>query len=239
MMQAMIFAAGLGTRFKPWTDEHPKALALVNGKSLLQRNIEYLQRFRIRRVVINVHHFADQVLEALRQANGWGSDIIISNESDSLLETGGGFLHAKDLFLPEQPILTCNVDILTNLDLARLQRFHEERHALISLAVTNRATSRYFLFGENDRLCGWQNTKTGEQRIAARAAGCQLKAYSGIAVFDPAIFSVIPFSGKFSLVELFLDLAPHQQILGFDHSGDVVADVGKPDSVATAEELFP
>ena len=112
----MIFCAGLGTRFKPWTDKHPKALALVNGKSLLQRNIEYLQQYGIKDVIVNVHHFAEQIINAIEKNNGWGSNIIISDETDEVLETGGGLLKAKDLFTPGEKFITCNVDILTDLE---------------------------------------------------------------------------------------------------------------------------
>src|SRR5436853_2564246 len=145
-MQAMIFSAGLGTRFKPWTNEHPKALALVNGKSLLQRNIEYLQKFGITDVIVNVHHFGDQIINAVTQNNGWGSHIIISDETNEVLETGGGLLKAKDLFKPGERFITCNVDILTDLNLNKLIAFHEKEKPLISFAVTDRKTSRYFLF---------------------------------------------------------------------------------------------
>src|SRR5215467_1445885 len=164
-MTAMIFAAGLGTRFKPWTDQHPKALAPVNGKSLLQRNVEYLQQYGIRNVIVNVHHFADQVIDAIKQNNGWGSSIIVSDESNELLETGGGLLKAKDLFKEQERFITCNVDILTDLDLNKLIAFHEEYKPLISFGVTDRKTSRYFLFDENDRLCGWRNKKIGHEKI--------------------------------------------------------------------------
>src|SRR5437762_3329109 len=164
-MKGMIFSAGLGTRFKPWTNFHPKALATVNGKSLLQRNIEYLQKYGINDVIVNVHHFADQVLDALKKNDGWGSNIIVSNESDELLETGGGLLRAKDLFKPGERFITCNVDILTDLDLNKLKTFHEQNGALTSFGVTKRQTSRYFLFDEEGRLCGWRNTKTSEEKI--------------------------------------------------------------------------
>src|ERR1043165_5650086 len=112
---AMIFCAGLGTRFKPWTDKYPKALALVNGKSLLQRNIEYLQQYGIDDVIVNVHHFADQLVDAIEKNNGWGSNIFISDETDQVLETGGGLLKAQDLFTPGEKFITCNADILTDL----------------------------------------------------------------------------------------------------------------------------
>jgi NDP-sugar pyrophosphorylase family protein len=112
-MKAMIFSAGLGTRFKPWTDKHPKALAVGEWKSLLQRNIEYLQRYGIKDVIVNVHHFADQVEDAIIKNNGWGSKVSVSNERDQLLETGGGLLKAKNFFDPGERFITCNVDILT------------------------------------------------------------------------------------------------------------------------------
>src|SRR5256885_13969273 len=143
---AMIFCAGLGTRFKPWTDKHPKALALVNGKSLLQRNVEYLQQYGIKDVIVNVHHFADQIIDAIKKNNGWGRNIMVSDEKSELLETGGGLLSAKDLFKRDQKFITCNVDILTDLDLNKLIEFHDNHRSLISFAVTSRKTSRYFLF---------------------------------------------------------------------------------------------
>ena len=236
---AMIFAAGLGTRFKPWTNEHPKALALVNGKSLLQRNIEYLGKFGIKDVIVNVHHFADQITEAIKQNNGWGSDIVISDETNELLETGGGLLKAKDLFEKGKRFITCNVDILTDLDLYKLIAFHEKHKPLISFAVINRKTSRYFLFDGNDRLCGWRNTKTGEERIVISKPGLIEKAYSCVVVFEPEIFSLIPCHGKFSLVEVYLKLAADHLILGYDHTGDRFVDVGKPESIALAGSLFP
>jgi len=129
----MIFSAGLGTRFKPWTDKYPKALALVNGRSLLQRNIEYLKQYGITDIIVNVHHFAEQVIDVIKKNNGWGSNIIISDETNELLETGGGLLKAKDLFTPGEKFIACNVDFLTNLDLNKLIAFHEKNKPLISL----------------------------------------------------------------------------------------------------------
>jgi len=237
-MHSMIFSAGLGTRFKPWTNKHPKALAQINGKSLLQRNVEYLQQYGIKNIIVNVHHFAGQIIDAIKQNDGWGSDIAISDETNEVLETGGGLLKAKDLFEKGARFITCNVDILTDLDLDRLLAFHEMHKALISFAVTNRKTSRYFLFDENDRLCGWRNTKTGEERIVIRKPGLVEKAYSCVVVFEPEIFSLIPFQGKFSLVEVYLKLAADHLILGYDHTGDRFVDVGKPESIAIAESLF-
>jgi NDP-sugar pyrophosphorylase family protein len=236
--KAMIFSAGLGTRFKPWTDKHPKALAVINGKSLLQRNIEYLQQYGITDVVVNVHHFADQIVQAVETNKGWGSNVTISDESDVVLETGGGLLKARPL-LGNGTFLSVNADMLTNLDLHKMIAYHQAHKPLISIATTNRTTSRYFLFDENNRLCGWRNAKTGEEKIAVRKPGLIEKAYSTVAIFEPQVFDLIPFTGKFSLVDVYLALAPNHEILGYDHTGDKLLDVGKPESVPLAESLFP
>lgn len=237
-MKAIIFSAGLGTRFKPWTDKHPKALAVINGKSLLQRNIEYLQQYGIKDVVVNVHHFADQIENAIQANNGWGSKVTISDERDVVLETGGGLLNAKPL-LGHETFVSVNADMLTDLDLHKMIAYHQAHKPLITIATTDRITSRYFLFDENNRLCGWRNTKSGEEKISIHKPGLKEKAYSTVAIFDPQVLNLIPFTGKFSLVDVYLALAPEHLILGYDHSGDKLLDVGKPESVSIAESLFP
>lgn len=243
-MKAMIFAAGLGTRFKPWTDHHPKALALVNGKSLLQRNIEYLQQYGITDVVMNVHHFPDQIIEAVEANKGWGSTIRISDERDAVLETGGGLLKARHLLEDDEPFVTINVDILTNLNLHHLLAYHQQHKPLVSFAVTNRKTARNFLFDASDKLCGWRNLTTGEEKgpvlqyTEEEKQQLLVKAYSCVVVFEQRFFSLVKQTGKFSLTEPYLDLAAEHTILGYDHSGDVLVDVGKPESVAVAEEYF-
>jgi len=239
MMKAMIFAAGLGTRFKPWTDHHPKALAVVNGKSLLQRNVEYLQHYGITNVVVNVHHFADQIIDAVDTNNGWGSNISISDERNEVLETGGGFLKAEPLLMGTDTIITLNADFLTNLNIDDLLTYHQQKKALISFGVTHRKSSRNFLFDPQLRLCGWENNSTGEQRIAVASAHLQAMAYSCVAVFEPSIFKLIPQRGKFSIVDTYLSLAAEHLIYGYDHTGDALVDVGKPESVAIAEAMFP
>jgi NDP-sugar pyrophosphorylase family protein len=235
--RAMILAAGLGTRFKPWTDQHPKALAPVNGKSLLQRNIEYLQRFGIREIVVNVHHFADQIIETLGANKGWGSEIFISDETTAVLETGGGLKKARP-WLEKSPFVLMNVDILTDMDLGAMIDDHVEHRPLVTLAVTNRTTSRYFLFDEQDRLCGWRNVQTGQERISRSSDRQIQKAFSGIHVIDPALFDLIRLDGKFSTVDLYLDLAATQTIRGYDHSDSKLIDVGKPSSAEEAARLF-
>jgi MurNAc alpha-1-phosphate uridylyltransferase len=237
-MRAMIFAAGLGTRFKPWTDQHPKALALINGKSLLQRNIQWLQQYGITELIVNVHHFPEQVMQVIQTSNGWGSQITFSDERGQLLETGGGLKKARPFFKLDEPFITINVDILTNLHLDKLIQFHTQNDALISFAVTERNTSRYFLFDEGMRLCGWENKKTGEKRISIQKPNLLQKAYSCVVIFEPEIFSLMKQEGKFSLVDVYLELAAKHKILGYDHTGDKLVDVGKPDAVAVAEKLF-
>jgi NDP-sugar pyrophosphorylase family protein len=236
-MKAMILAAGLGTRFKPWTDKHPKALAVVNGKTLLQRTIEYLQQYDVNEVVVNVHHFADQIEEAIKKNAGWGSTIVVSDEREQVLETGGGLLKAKE-FLKENSFLTINVDILTELNLKYFLSFHEQQQSLITLAVSDRKTSRYLLFNKYNRLCGWCNKKTGEEKTVIHAPELFEKAYSGIAIFEPSVFDFITLSGKFSLIDVYLSLAKENKIAGFDHSHDRFIDVGKPESVSIAEQMF-
>jgi MurNAc alpha-1-phosphate uridylyltransferase len=245
-MKAMIFSAGLGSRFKPWTDAHPKALSLVNGKSLLQRNIEYLQQYHIRDVVVNVHHFADQIIAATKENNGWGSNVVISDETNEVLETGGGLLKARDLLESNEPFLSLNVDILTNLDLNKLMAFHQQNIPLVTFGITNRKSSRVLLFDGQRRLCGWRNVQTGEEKgphlllSEKEKSSTQLKAmaYSCVVMYQPEIFNLIRQQGKFSIIETYLDLAAEHVILGYDHSGDLLVDVGKPESVAVAEKLF-
>jgi MurNAc alpha-1-phosphate uridylyltransferase len=237
--KAMILAAGLGSRFRPWTDQHPKALAPVNGKSLLQRNIEYLQRHGICDIVVNVHHFAPQIVEALRSNKGWGSRITISDETERVLETGGGLKKARP-FLDGAPFILMNVDILTDMDLSGMIDSHRQYRPLATLAITDRVTSRNFLFDGRQELCGWKNTATGEERIVrtADAGGMQPKAFSGIHIIEPAIFYLIRREGKFSMVDLYLDLAASETIRGFDHSGSRLIDVGRPESADLAAQWF-
>jgi NDP-sugar pyrophosphorylase family protein len=234
----MIFAAGLGTRFKPWTDKHPKALALVNQKTLLQRNIEYLQRYGITDVMVNVHHFAEQIMDALAMHKGWGSQITISDETDEVLETGGG-LKKAGWYFDKGPFVVINADILTDLDLDAIISHHNKYKPLATLAVTNRLTSRYFLFDEANTLCGWKNIKTGQEKMARNTQHLFQKAFSGLHIIDPRIFPLVKREGKFSIVDAYLDLAGTETIQGFDHSGSKLVDVGKPESVTEAERLFP
>lgn len=238
----MILAAGLGTRLKPFTDKHPKALAMVNGKSLLQRNIEYLQKIGITEVLVNVHHFADQIIDAINTYHGWGSTVTISDETDAVLETGGGLKKAAWYFGKETSFLLINADILTNLDLDALVAQHTNTGALATLAVSDRNSSRYFLFDEAGKLCGWKNQNTGEYKPGhlndSNTEHLQAKAFSGIQVIDTKLLPLMQREGKFSMVDVYLDLCATHTILAYDHTGATLLDVGKPESLALAATLF-
>ncbi|MEP7253448.1 MAG: sugar phosphate nucleotidyltransferase [Ginsengibacter sp.] len=238
-MKAMILAAGLGTRLKPFTDSNPKALAVINGKTILQRNIEFLAGFGIRDLIINVHHFANEIREFLKANENFGSTITISDESDEVLETGGGLKKAGWFFEEETvPFVLMNVDVLTDIHLRTMIDQHNKLKPLATVAVTNRKTSRYFLFDEVNYLCGWRNVKTGEQKISREASKYTQKAFSGIHVVSPKIFSSMYLEGKFSMVDLYLDLATSHTIMAFDHNNSKFIDVGKPESIEQAEKLF-
>jgi NDP-sugar pyrophosphorylase family protein len=238
-MKAMILAAGLGTRLKPFTDTHPKALAIVNGKTLLQRNIEYLESFGIKDVIVNVHHFADQIIDVIKKNNGFECNITFSDETNEVLETGGGIKKAAWFFeKDESPFVVMNVDILTDMNLKEMVLQHYKYDSLATLAVTSRKTSRYFLFDEENHLCGWENEKTGEKKISRKSEKYFQKAFSGIHVISPKIFPLIKMEGKFSMVDVYLELAETEVITAFDHSNSKFIDVGKPASILKAEEMF-
>jgi N-acetyl-alpha-D-muramate 1-phosphate uridylyltransferase len=239
-MKAMLFAAGLGTRLKPFTDKHPKALAPVNGKPLLQRNIEYFKKYGIRDFIINVHHFSDQIEAFLKDQNNFDVHITLSYEEVEPLETGGGLMKAS-WFLADSPLpfMVMNADILTNLNLGNMLSYHEQKKPMVTLAVTHRKSSRNFLFNEEMILCGWINNATGETRMA-RPAEKNLKpgAFTCVHIIDPAIFPFVRQTGKFSIIDTYLDLAKDHDIRGYMHSQDCVIDVGRPESILDAEKYF-
>lgn len=239
-VKAMILAAGLGTRLKPFTDHHPKALAPVNGKPLLQRTIEYLRDFGIQEFIVNVHHFADQIIDFLKENENFGADITISHEKGEPLETGGGLMYASWFFeKDQQPFIMMNADILTTLDISTMYNSHQEKQPLVTLAVSRRESSRNFLFSEDDYLKGWRNNKTGEIRMAS-ATGENLHpaSFSGIHIISPAIFPMITQTGKFSIIDTYLQLASVQPIRGYFHDKDIFIDAGKPEAILEAEKYF-
>ena len=235
----MIFAAGIGSRLKPWTDHHPKALVRVNGKTLLQRNLAYLYQAGIDEVIINVHHFAGQIITELAIHKGWGTKVSLSDEQEALLETGGGLKKAAAFFEGETDFVVMNGDILTDMPLAKMIEQHKQSGSIATLAVSERTTSRYFLFDQQQVLCGWENVKTGEKKIVRHQLPLIQKAFSGIQVIHHSLIPLITQEGKFSMVDVYLNLAKTQVISAFDHSGARLIDVGKPESLHTAENMFP
>ena len=240
-MRAMIFAAGLGTRLKPLTDTMPKAMVPISGKPLLEHVILKLKNAGFDHLVVNVHHFSEQIVRFLAEKNNFGVKIDISDESDQLLETGGGILKAKAFFDGDEPILIHNVDILSNLDVAAFYAQAVKNDALATLLVSKRESSRYLLFDDR-RLCGWVNVKTGETKPQKdmEVSAFDKYAFSGIHVVSPRIFEVMEqdsWNGKFSITDLYLSECANHEISAFVDENLRLLDVGKIDSLAVAEEF--
>jgi N-acetyl-alpha-D-muramate 1-phosphate uridylyltransferase len=226
-MKAMILAAGLGTRLKPFTDSHPKALYVVEGKTLLEHAVTHLRSAGVTEIIINVHHFADQIIDFIYLHDNFGLIISVSDETGELLDTGGGLKKASWFFKGCDCLIIRNVDIISDLDLKRMTASHLNSGALATLAVRDRITSRYFLFDERMNLCGWKNMKTGEQIIARESSFHRPFAFSGIQILDPALIPMISEVGKFSLTGLYLRLAATQTIAGYLEDGVVWKDMGR------------
>lgn len=238
-MKAMLFAAGLGTRLQNETSDKPKALVEVGGITLLQRAIEKLKSEGVEEIVVNVHHFADLIIDFIASKD-WGIPIHISDERDKLLETGGGLKYAAPFFNTDDPILIYNVDIISNLNLKELLDAHNSSNAIATLVVRNRETQRYFKFDEEKQLVGWLNKKTGENKIAREEGyenGTEM-AFSGIHMVDPVIFDHMPAEDRFSIVKVYLDLAKSHALKGYFDTSDTWIDVGKPAQLAEARALF-
>ena len=252
-MKAMIFAAGLGTRLKPLTDTLPKALVPLAGKTLLQWQIEKLKAAGITDIVVNVHHFPDQIINYLRENDNFGCRIAVSDERDMLLETGGGLRKAKSLLTgirfpesgyPEDPILICNVDILSNIDIPTLLRAYNPDEMGV-VVVSSRDTQRYLLFDHDNRLRGWTNIATGEVRGPLSdnhypIANTRKLAFSGMQVLNPRIFEVMEKvvaekGEKFSLIDLYLSIAEKEILRAFIPENYRMMDVGKINQLSEAE----
>lgn len=236
-MKAMLFAAGLGTRLRPLTNDRPKALVEVNGKSLLEIQLRRLHAFGISEVVVNVHHYADMVIAHLEAIDLPGLNIQVSDERDALLETGGGLKKAGPQLAGSDPVLICNVDVLTNLDLGQMLRHFLASGALALMAVRKRETSRYLMWDESLRLMGWKNQKTGETKGSV-SPSCIPLAFSGIHIISPDFISLIKQKGKFSIIDSYLNLCKEHLILGYPHDSDLWLDVGKPAALKQAASLL-
>ena len=239
-MKALLFAAGLGTRLKEHTQDKPKALVSVAGKPLLQHAIEHLKGFGISDITINVFHFAEQVISFVKENNSFGIDMHISDERDQLLDTGGGLKKAGTFLKGNEPILIYNVDVISNLDLNSLLKYHQEQKALATLVVRQRETSRYLMFDQNLQLAGWKNFSNGETIISRHEsfADAQPLAFSGIHIIQPEFFELITEVGKFPIMDLYLRLAKDHSIKAFVDESDLWMDLGKPEQLLAAEKLF-
>ncbi len=235
--KALIFAAGKGTRLKPFTDNHPKALAVVNNVPLLERNIKFLQNYGINDFVINVHHFGEQIIDFLQEKENFGAKIEISDEKNELLETGGGLVFAKKYLENEENFLIMNADILTDLNITEFVKFHLSHQNVATLAVSDRVSSRKLMFNEDMILKGWVNKTTGETKLSEFNKNFKELAFSGIHCVNSSIFDKIKRTGKFSIMEEYLDLMFENHIQGFQHNSKLI-DVGRPESVVEAEKYF-
>ena len=236
-MKAMVLAAGLGTRLRPLTNDRPKALVEVAGKTLLELTLTRLRSFGVREVIINVHHFADMVVEYLNAHQNFGMQIAISRE-DVLLDTGGGLKKAAWFFLEnKEPFLVHNVDVLSGIDLARMTAFHVQQQALATLAVQDRATSRYLLFDSDGHLCGRRAGRDGPLELVRPAHHVDAFAFAGIHIISPRLLPLLSEDGAFSIITSYLRLASvGEKICDFRADEYTWRDLGKLENIAKAAE---
>ena len=233
-MKAMIFAAGLGTRLKPLTDSMPKALVPLGGKSLLEWQVEKLREVGFTDIVVNVHHFPDMIIHAIQEHEGWGCNIQVSDERDCLLETGGGLRKASVLLPGDEAVLVCNVDILSNIDLRALTDSYL-RTGVSQLVVSERETQRYLCFDGENRLCGWTNIATGEQK---GRDGRHL-AFSGMQILSPEVLKHLSEvkEDKFSLIPFYLGIMGSVELQAYVPHDYKMMDVGNIDQIKQAEQF--
>jgi len=259
-MKAMIFAAGFGTRLKPLTDTCPKALVKVGDKPMLQHTIEHLKQHGFDEIIINVHYLGNQIIDFINQHTSFGIRIEISDETDRILETGGGLLNAQHFFNDGQPFLVCNADVFTNINLTKFYQYHLTRNAIATLAIRNRKSSRVLLFNEQNRLQGWQNFKNEEMKFPSvfgdSAAHyfdahnpifadkkyniikqAKQAAFSGYQILSPQIFKHKTRDGIFSMTDWYIDICFQQTIHGYHHDEDIWIDIGSPEQLQKANEV--
>ena len=240
-MKAMILAAGLGTRLRPLTDDRPKALVEVSGRTLLEITLTRLRSYGIREVIINVHHFADMILEYLKTKNNFGLRIEVSRE-EALLDTGGGLKKAAYFFLAdsgnsERPFILHNVDVISTIDLRRMVQFHAENHALATLAVQDRKASRYLLFDDEHQLCGRRFGRNQDPEFVRPSPKVEALAFTGIHVVSPRLLAMMVEEGVFSIITSYLHLAAHgERIFAFRADEYYWRDLGSPENVMQAAQ---
>lgn len=240
----MIFAAGLGTRLRPLTDNMPKAMVPVDGTPMLQRVIENLKAHGFHDIIVNVHHFGEQIIDFLAQNNNFGLNITVSDERDLLLDTGGGIKAVRHMLDDGKPFLVHNADILTTLDLTAMYKHHCQSNADATLLVKSRKTERYLLFDNGNRLQGWINKKTGETRpdgFDIKAHEFQEFAFGGVHIISPSIFDSLENYSKepkFSITPFYIDKCKELNIQGYNPDGYEWFDIGKPETLTLATEYF-
>lgn len=237
-MKAMIFAAGLGTRLKPLTDNTPKALIKVNDKTLLQHAIEYLKKYGISEMVVNIHHFGSQIIDFI-QANNFGVNISVSDETNELLDTGGGLKKASSYFSGNDPLVVVNADILTNVNIDKMLHEHIQSGNVATLAVRDRSSSRKLVFDKQQRLIGWRNLKTSETiEISQFNIDSNEYAFSGVQIISPKLFQHFPKQDKFSIIHWYLEIAKFSKIGAFLQPDGYWFDVGTIEKLEIAKQYL-
>lgn len=227
-MKAIIFAAGLGTRLGQMTAHQPKALVKLGEKPLLEWVIKKISREGFQQIIINLHHFPNQIREAVAQMDIPAAEISFSDESELLLETGGGLKKAAWFFAPDkEPFLIHNSDVISQVNLKSMLEYHLQSGAGITVAVSPRNSHRSFLFNSHGRLCGWQNTQTNQQRISIPLDNPRQLSFSGIHIMNPEILHMLPTKDRFSLTDFYLNVAPEVPIMAYEHAPDIWFDMGK------------
>jgi MurNAc alpha-1-phosphate uridylyltransferase len=239
-MKAMIFAAGLGTRLQPLTDSKPKALIEIGGITLLEITIQKLIKFGYNDIIINIHHHATKIIRFLEEKQCFGARINISDESDQLLDTGGGLKKAAHFLESYSPVILHNVDILSDVNLDDLANVHKQngKDVLATLVVNNRDANRVFLVNKDDRLCGWKNFRTQETKIPVSSEILEPVSFCGIQIVDPKLLSLIKMEGVFSMVDIYLQLCKDYKIQCWRNNQAKWLDVGTIENLKQAEKMF-
>lgn len=235
-MEAIILAAGLGSRLKEVTKDIPKALVTVNGITMLESVIDKLKKQGISRFIINIHHHGEKIIDFINSKNNFGVDIIISDERKLLLNTGGAILKAAEFINGNENILVHNVDIVSEIDIHGLEEFHISNNCLASLCVRHRNTNRFLLFNQNMKLVGWTNELKGEFRwVDGKQNKMQQFAFNGIYMISPQFINHIHQHGNFSIIDTWLDIAKSENIMGFVDRSPVWHDLGTIDRIKNLE----
>lgn len=234
----MILAAGLGTRLRPLTDSIPKALVKIKNQTLLEKVIQRLKSFGFDQIIINVHHFADQIIQFIKNNNSFDIQIEISEE-DTLLNTGGGLKKAAWFFDIDEPFLLHNVDVLSDLDIQQLINFHNKNNAMATLATRTRKTTRYFLTDSQNNLCGWESLQSNEKTIVRQPEGELSRiSFMGIHVISPKLLPLLPSDDTFSIIDAYLQLAENNTIKAMPCNEYRWLDLGKPEHLQNADKFF-